>query len=407
MIDQSSVKTSYPWIALSLAFAGQFIEFLAFASLAVLYPFIQGSFTLTHTQVGLITSAHAAGGLLVVLLSGWLVDAFGVKRVMFITLVGLALCMVSFPLASIFPILMVLAVLVGITSAPAYPATSRIIMDWLPKRIRGLSMSLKQAGVPLAGALAATILPTLAIILGWRTALALTGPVAIIIAIGYLVLYRDISTSSVKTDKLHHSALLNIVRNRNLMVTCIWASIFVGFQFVILSYFILFLVEELHVSVTIAGGLLAIAQISSMVARIFWGAVSDFAFKRRRVAVLAIIGFLTIAGLLGTSLLHLGAPRIIEVILAIVIGASTLSFHGVLTTLVGEMAKPGQIGTAVGVASTLYRIGMIAFPPLFGKIVDISNSYYVGWNAMAGLALISTMMLIILVREPKPSESND
>ena len=143
-----------------------------------------------------------------------------------------------------------------------------------------------------------------------------------------------------------------------------------------------------------------------MVARIFWGAASDFVFKRRRVAVLVIIGFLTIAGLLGIRFLHLGAPRIIEVIVAIVIGASILSFHGVLTTLLGEIAGPRQTGTAVGVSSTISRIGMIAFPPLFGKIVDISDSYYVGWNVMAGLALISTLMLMILVREPKPSESN-
>ena len=110
-------------------------------------------------------------------------------------------------------------------------------MDWLPERIRGLSMSLKQAGVPLAGAVAAAIIPTLAIILGWRTAIALTGAAAIIIAIGYLLFYRDMSSSSAKANKLNLSALFNMVRNRNMMVTFIWVSIFVGFQFIVLSYF--------------------------------------------------------------------------------------------------------------------------------------------------------------------------
>ncbi|MFC1981120.1 MFS transporter [Chloroflexota bacterium] len=401
MIDKSSIKTSYPWIALALASAGQFIESLCFLSMAVLYPFIQDSFTLTRAQVGLITAAYGAGGLFLVLLAGWLADSFGVKHIMFIALVSLALCMVLFPLASTFPILIMLSALIGITTAPTYPATSRIIMDWLPERIRGLAMSLKHAGVPLAGMLTAVVLPTLAITLGWRTTIALAGAPAIIIAMGYLLFYHDQPSSRVKTEKLHFSALSNIVRNRNLIVSVIWASVFTGFQFVILSYFIIFLVEELQVSAVIAGGLLAIAQFSCMVARILWGVASDFAFKGRRVVVLAMIGILTIAGFLGTGLLHPGTPRIVQVLIAIVIGVSALSFHGVFTALAGEIAEQRQVGTAVGIASTMFKISKIVFPPLFGKIVDTSNSYYTGWNIMAGLALISTLLLITLVREPK------
>jgi hypothetical protein len=113
-----------------------------------------------------------------------------------------------------------------------------------------------------------------------------------------------------------------------------------------------------------------------------------------------MMGFLTVAAFLGTGQLHPGSPRTMPVIAAIVIGASALSFHGVFTTLVGEISEPGQIGTVVGTASTMFKISKIMFPPFFGKLVDITHSYYTGWNILVSLALISTVLLLVMVREP-------
>ena len=357
----------YPWIALSLALLGQLVEALAMNGVPVLYPFIQESFALTRAQIGLITSSLAAGGLLTALLGGWLTDAIGVKRVMLVTLVCTALFMTAFTAASTFAVLLVLAAFLGAAIAPAYPATPRIIIDWIPERFRALSMSFKQAGFTLGGALAAAILPTLAILLGWRNAAAATGASVFIILVIYLMFYRDISRSSASTGKPNLATLSIFARNRSLMVTVIWGGIFAGLQHTIVGYFMLFLIEKLAISAVMAGGLLAIAQGSSVAARILWGAASDFVFKRRRIPILVIIGFLTAISLFGVSLLQLGAPRATQLILAVLIGVSTLGFHGVFTILVGELAGPRQAGMAVGVAATSFRFGMIIFPPLFGK----------------------------------------
>ena len=402
MIDKDSKKTSsYAWIILALASIAQFTEALAVNGIPVMYPFIQSSFNLTHAQVGLITASFGVGGVATVLLAGWLIDTFGVRRVMSIAIFSLALCLIAFPAASTFVILLALGVLVGIAVAPIYPATSRAIMDWMPGRIRGLSMSLKQAGTPIAGAFAAALLPTLAVLLGWRSAAVLIGVFALIIASMYLLFYRDASRGSVSTDKPTLTALFALVRNRSLMVILIWGGVFVGLQLIVISYFILFLIEELQISAILAGGLLAVAQVSSTVGRVFWGAASDFIFKRRRMVVVAALGFLTTAAFLGISLLQFGASSAMLIVLAVVIGASLLAFQGVFTVLIGEIAEPRQVGITVGAASTLMRVGMIAFPPLFGNLVDITGSYPLAWQVTAGIALITTLLFLVLGREPQ------
>ncbi|MFC2067347.1 MFS transporter, partial [Chloroflexota bacterium] len=187
--------------------------------------------------------------------------------------------------------------------------------------------------------------------------------------------------------------------NRSLVITIIWQVIFFGFQHIVLSYFMLFVIEELGLSPIMAGGMLAIAQVSSIIARVLWGAASDFVFKGRRIVVLAITGFLTVLWMLGASLMGEGVQSVVVYLIAIVIGISTLSFHGVVITHIGEQAEAGQVGTTAGVASMMCNLGNVVITPLFGYLVDISGSYSLAWRAAAVVAFASTLGLLGFGRE--------
>lgn len=261
-------------------------------------------------------------------------------------------------------------------------------------------MSLKQTGVPVAGTLTAAVLPAVSAAVGWRMAAGVTGVVVLVVAIAFMLLYRDAPRSAEATHKFNITVLRNILRNHSLVMTIIWGASFIGFQYVVLSYFMLFLIEELHLSPITAGGMLAISQLSSGIIRIVWGAASDFIFHGRRMVVLVISGFLTVVWFLGASLMSIGVPGIAILLLAIVIGISTLAFHGVLAVLLGELADTGQIGTTLGVASTMYHICMIVIPPIFGYLVDMSG-YTLAWKVAAVAAFALTLALLIFGREPQ------
>ncbi|MFC1941771.1 MFS transporter [Chloroflexota bacterium] len=398
-LDQGPINTShYLWVVLSIATCISFALGLTRMGLPVLYPFIQNEFQLSRAQVGLITSIWSAGNMLTVILAGWLTDKFGVKRMIIIGLLGLT-AFTLFPLAYSFPLTLGLVLLIGVVSSPINPAITRAVIDWFPLRIRALAMSVKQMGLPVAGALTAAVLPVLAIATGWRTAAALTGLLVLIIAIAFFLLYRDAPRGAQTAYKTNLTTLKIILRNRGLVMTVIWGSAFVGFQFIVMSYFMLFVIEELELSPVIAGGLLAIAQVSSIIARVLWGAISDFIFHGRRIGVLAITGCLTVLWMLAASLIGVETPGIIVYLMAGVIGISTLSFHGVLLTIIGEQADPGQVGLTLGVSSAAIQASQAVMPPLFGYLVDISNSYSLSWRAAAVLALVCTLALLIFGRE--------
>ncbi|MFC2001705.1 MFS transporter [Chloroflexota bacterium] len=401
-IGQETTQSGrYLWIVLSLITGAALSQALMRQGLPVLYPFVQDEFGLSRAQVGLITSAQAIGFAVAVIMAGWLTDTFGVKRMVTIALLSLAAFTLAFPLAYSFSIVLALTTLLAIIASPVHPATTLAVIDWFPVRTRALAMSIKQMGIPLAGTLAAALLPALALVIGWRMAAAATSLFVLAIAISFIFLYRNAPRNTQAIHKFNLASLKTILRNRGLVTNLLWGSAFIGLQFVALSYFMLFLIEELELSAIMAGGMLAIAQASSIIGRVMWGAVSDFVFRGRRLVVLAITGFLTVSWMLGISLLDVGVSSVMVYLTAIVIGISTLSFHGVLNILWGEQAEAGQVGVTIGIASAVAHVSMMVMPPLFGYLVDISSSYSLGWTVTAAVALASTLALLTFGKEPQ------
>ncbi|MFC2001545.1 MFS transporter [Chloroflexota bacterium] len=389
----------YLWIVLALITSAAVTQALMRQGLPVFYPFIQDEFGLSRAQVGLITSFNGAGSAIMAILAGWLADTFGVKRMITIAMLMLTATILLLPLAYSFPLLLSLSLLLGIVVSPIPPAMTRAILDWFPVRIRALAMSIKQTGIPIAGAITAAMLPALAVVIGWRMAAAVPGLLVLVIAIAFIWLYRDAPQGIQTVHKFNLAALKTILLNRGLVTTIIWGATFVGFQFIALSYLMLFLIEELELSPIMAGGLLAIAHVSSIIARVTWGAVSDFVLRGRRIVVLTLAGFLTILWMLGASFMGVGVPSITVYLIAIVVGISTMSFHGVYVTFIGEQAGPGQVGLTIGVSNMAVYVSQVVMPPLFGYLVDISSSYSLSWRATAAVALVCTLALLAFGRE--------
>lgn len=161
-VSQGTIQAGHHfWVVLLLLFGVQLAQSFAALGIPVLYPFIQNEFGLSRTQIGLVTSSYAIGLGATAVLAGWLTDSFGVKRMTIISLLGVTTFILAFPLAYSFPVILALAVFVGIFSSPVYPATVRAIMDWFPHRIHALVIGFVATAFPIGGALTAAVLPAL------------------------------------------------------------------------------------------------------------------------------------------------------------------------------------------------------------------------------------------------------
>jgi len=390
----------YPWVVVALALSAQMGIGWPSNGIPVLYPFIRDELSLSHAQVGLITSALAGGGVATAYLGGWLADVVGVKRVAVGLLVTMGVLMGAFPLTSSILTILILVVLVGVAQGPGYAIITRAIMDWIPRRTRGLAMGVRLTGGPLGGTLAAAVLPAVAIAVGWRVAAVMMGGLILLIGLGFLALYRDAPRHKATTPRMSFATLRMLMQNRGLVVATMWSAVFTALNVIIITYLILFLKEELKIPVVVAGAYLAVAQVSSFLARILWGVISDLLFGARRGVVLGIVGLLATLGLAGMGLLGAGAPGAMVGLLVVVLGL-TMGWPGVFTTLAGELAGTAQIGTALGAVTTVMLVSVITIPPLFGLLVDVSGSYSLAWGAAAALALVSTVALMVFGKEPQ------
>ena len=371
----------------------------------VLFPFIQEDLQATRLQLGLIGAGLTAGGGATVLLLGWLVDVVGVRRVEAVALLWLAAALLLFSQIQHVWQGVLVAVLIGTGRISSLPAVNRAIMDWVPQRIRAGAMGTIEASITAGAIIAAVLLTYLALAHGWRTGVMVVAIIIGAVSIAFIAIYRDKPSGQIDggIQTKSRGKFGQVASNQQ-----IWLVAFVGISVgaplnIIGTYLVLFLREHLDMSPGGAGGLLAIAMAGGVIGRVGWCLVSDFFLNGRRVGLLTFLGALAVASLSLMALLPSDASLILASLLVLIIGITIVGRTGLLVVLIAELAGPGLTGTAMGFASTIWIFGGIGFIPLFGFIVDQTDSYAMGWWMTAAMAGTGTLMMGFLRERERPN----
>jgi ACS family hexuronate transporter-like MFS transporter len=162
----------------------------------------------------------------------------------------------------------------------------------------------------------------------------------------------------------------------------------------------LYLTEDLGVSVILAGTMLAILQSSNIVMRIGWGVISDAIGKGKRKPVLYVTSASTFAVLVVVALLPAGTPLWALVLVALAIGGTATSWVSVHSVLLAELSEPGKVGMTIGYASTVSRTGIVVAPLVFGMLAD-GAGYRAAWLTLAGAILVGFAVLSLIHEKPR------
>lgn len=404
ILSLSKDRHSYRWIVLAILCVAQTMAALVAVAVAPLAPFLQSEFHISRAEVGLLISALYVGATLSSMPSGWLTDVLG-SRVMLLAsqgIIGAASLLLS--RADSFVQALAVMPLIGLGYGGINPMSTKVVMLRFPGRIRGTAMSIKQTGFALGGSLGALILPGLALALGWRA--ALVGASAVITAYALVSgwLFREAPAEAPAADGRAaatpglRSTYGKLVRNRDLMVLVAIGVIFSAIQLIVTGYLLLFLAEVVHLPLVAAGAMLSLAQLSGAAGRILWGAASDHVTRGRRRPVLFVIGVITAVAAVLVGQLGVGAPGWAVAGGVALLGATAIGWNGVYATLVGELARGDSVAGAAALAMTANFVGVILGPPLFGLVVDLTESYALAWRLVAVLGLLNLFGLL-LVRE--------
>jgi len=408
----------YRWVILGLAVLSQASAAMAGQVIGPLAPLFQSELGMSKTEVGLFASATFAGAWSVMLVAGSVTDRFDIRRMLAVgqAVTGsLLLGMAAVGSAVEAAVVMFAA---GMGRGTVFPGCSKAIMEWFPSSTRATAMGVKQTGAPLAGILAAATMPGLGLAFGWRTAIAIAGLFVIAGGAVTALLYRNPGqpAGARPAGANMRSGLKEILRSRSLWTLGCIALLYIMVQQSLLVYLALYLndvvlapsIPDEPTRILAAGGYLALCQFGGVFGRVFWGMVADRAFRRRRIAVLAIVGAMAAGLSVAIGLLASCQSQWLLVVVLIAAGVSVVGWNGVYHTVLTETAGQKYAGTAVGFGLTLVEAGTTMGPPIFGLILDLSGSYQVGWYFLAFLSAVGSLIALLaarVVEGPSPNYS--
>jgi MFS transporter, ACS family, aldohexuronate transporter len=375
--------------ALGLVTLAHGLGSLSILAVAPLSPFLLEGLALSRVQVGLFLPAAYLGGMLFALPAGWLTERRGVRWPL---VLGQALTGAMVVLASLAPDLVVALLclfLGGLGFGVLNPTTGKAIIDWFPPRERGRAMGVKQAGLTLGGIVSAAVLPSIAVAFGWRVALGSAGVVSLLSALTIALLYRDPPSRSVASPPslARFADLAPFLSRPGVVVIFLCGLALSLLQSGVLAYFVLSLRDTFALSAVDAGRLLALAHLGGAAGRLGWGVVSDRVFGARRRPGLTINALI---GAAAFACLALGArlPLALLPALAVVLGIAAFGWVGLYFALVAEIGGARSAGLLTGLAVIFSWGGILVGPPLFGVLLDATDSYAFAWLALAATASV-------------------
>ena len=366
---------------------------------AVIAPVAAPDIGVDATMIGTFTSVVYGSGMIAGLTAGAFADRFGAIRVgqvaMVLACLGVACLALSSPIAAL-----VSAMILGLSYGPVNPLSTHILARVVPAKRRPLFFSIKQSGQPAGTAIAGLLLPVLVLMYDWRVAMLVTGGIALLVVLGIQPLRPrlDAVRDPSRTIRLGHvAAPLRLVwREPKLRCLSLSGFIFSGSQVSLASFFVVYLTEELSLTLTVAGVIFTVMQMGGVLGRLFWGAIADRLAPANAVMVSLGIGtgiFSIIAGYFAPDW-----PIFVLGILSFALGATSHGWNGVFFSELVKFAPEGSVADAASGAQFATLAGVAVVPVLFGAVVTLSGNYLLAFMGVAAAMFVASGYQRLLLR---------
>ena len=376
--------------ALAATLAVQVVSSFAGATIPLLGPPLMARAGLAPESIGLVSAMTSGGICWFLACGGPMLAHHGAIRTLQIGLLCIAagLLLLSQPLG-MFGLLGALAI--GFGLAPNTPAGSQILSRAAPPGHRSLIFSIKQAGVPLGGALAGLTVAPLALAHGLSATLA----TVIALVLGALLLaqaFRRRLDLAERTPQpgwaraLLSPAVLargvgSLRAHPSLPLLAALGTSFSIVQACLGAFLATWAVTRHHASLAEAGLLVAVMQAASLAGRIALGWLAD----RLRAALLLL--FLQAFGAAAAVLLLVLAAGptgwVLPACVALA-GLTAFGWNGLHMAELARIAPPHLVGEVTSAANLFGFLGSICGPLAFSLIVGWSGSYTLAFLLAAG-----------------------
>jgi MFS family permease len=386
----SSHDLRYQWVVFGLLTTSHFLMAMFFFGWGPLAPLLKGDIHIDNSQLGFLVSAMYFAMVVVSVPSGLLVDKYGARIMLMlsVSLVGTATLLLS--LSSNYSILFVVAALGGAGYGMINQITTKGLMYWFEPSKRATIMGIKQTGVTVGGSLIGLYIPFCTGIMGWKKAVLLLSFAILLMPLLSLFFYREKPESLVGAQspaagpaKGREGLRALLVKPLVVALTLLFA-LYASCQACVMAFLVVYAEEAHRLSHVIAGSLLTVALVAGTVSRIVFGLVSDRLLRGDRVVPMAMLALVGVVGTFSLTLVKGSPPLWVLYVISALLGMALMGWNALAITLVAEIAGHGLVGSTMGIVFTIAWCGMVIAPPVFGSIVDRSG-YDSGWLVLTVL----------------------
>ena len=416
-MDKFINKTKVRYTILLFLFLATVFNYADRATLSVVAPFMSKELGFDPEMMGLAFSSFGISYVIMQIPGGWLLDKYGSRLVYGVALIGWSVVTMFqgtiYLFAAPLMALIVLRLLMGAIEAPAFPANSRLSVQWFPNKERGFVTSVYQAAQYISLGI---ITPLMTIILytwSWHYVFYYIGAIGILLGVFWLMYVQDpfrhkrINQQEIdyikegggepllgikeEKQKYTFSQIKQVCVNRMMIGVYIGQFCVTSITWFFLTWFPTYLYQAKGMSILKVGLVASIPAIAGFAGGLIGGMFSDY-LLRKGYSLTYARKLPIICGMLLSCVIVTANYSGSEVV---VVAAMSIAFFakgfGNLGWCVLSDTSPKEVlGVAGGVFNMCGNLASIVTPLVIGYILSTTQSFdyailYVGSMGLIGL----------------------
>lgn len=373
---------------------------IAFYGPPFFYDFLVNQFHWSREEV---TSGNTFGKTLVLPLfgfaAGWIIDRFGLKRLMVVGILFGAISIIGLGQVNTLPLFYTCFIFNALGYVCAGPLPNQVLLSRWFKESRGKAMGFAYLGIGLGGAITVKMAAWLTGRFGWQTSLLCLGVLMAVVALPLTLMVKDKSEDFGEQSKAPAVPLGEILRSPSFYLLAIGSLCSIGAVGATNQHLKLYLARDNGFSQDAAANVIALVLFTSNAGRILMGWLAD-RFPKKYVMIL--IYLLVACGI--PLLFFIKAPGAIY-LFAIVFGIGMGGDYMIIPLMAAELFGLRVMGRVMGLIIIVDGLSEAWVPKLVGRLRDQNSNYTKGFALMIGLALFGALAVSLLPRKPKHADA--
>jgi len=381
-----NVDESYRWRILVLIFISFLTFGLVFQSIPPVLALIIDELGITHAQAGLLMGLFALPGIFLAILSGFLSDYYGARKIGSISLAVIVIGTVISGTSDGYTVLAIGRLITGIGALTYAVVAPQILTQWFMGKELGLAMGVFNTGLPFGTVIAFNAFGRIGNEMGWRVPILITTAVSIATLLLFLIIYKP-APAMVKKERAAIFTNPLKIGSGIWLVGAAWMWFnagFISFLTFAPDYFV-----SKGIGLARAGFLTSIIMFAALFMNPVIGYVSHrFALKEI---------FIAVGGVLVTIIMLLipfsGVPILV---LMVLLGVAATFTPPSIYSLPSDILPPEKLGLGFGIITTLLNVGIVVGPYLVGLTIDVTGAFTRGFVLMAAFTFLGVPTILAL-----------